>query len=216
MARKKILIVSSAVFVVGIITGVAVVPGFIPFTGSTGTYLDYLDEEELVRNSERIVIAQYVNEDFHVVDMKNAHDNAVLGKITLTVQRFQNIESLKGNAAVGDMTYVAIKSSDSYNLPGGEEIFDRETVPLTVGNNYVVFLREVPPRPEYNGQYGDVVWAYVGEPGIAQIQADSDKLQFKVTERFKDDWDVLPNSDAPFELSKQGILDLVSSEAGAR
>ena len=85
-----------------------------------------------------------------------------------------------------------------------------------MGDNYVMFLREVPSRPEYNGQYGGVIWASVGEPGIAQIQPSSGNLQFKATERYKDEWDVLPDSDAPFELSKQGILDLVSSGSGAK
>ena len=54
-----------------------------------------------------------------MVATKNAYDDAVLGETTLVVQRFENIESLKGNAAVGDMTYIASKSVDLYNLSSG-------------------------------------------------------------------------------------------------
>ena len=208
---KKTIVVCSAIIAIGIVLGMSIVPRFAPFAGSSGVYLDYANEEDLVRNSERIVLGKYIGENVHNVDMKNASDDAVLGKITLTVQQFQNIESLKGSASSGEMTYVAIKSADSYNLPGGgKETFDRETVSLTKGEEYVVFLREIQPRPEYGGQYGDVIWTYVGEPGIAKVQ-DTGNLQFKATDRYKKEWDVLSNSDAPFELSKQEIASIVSS-----
>ncbi len=217
MTRKKMLFVFSAVFVIGTVLGITVISGINPFAGSPGVYLDYLDEKDRVKNSERIVVAKYLGETSHVVDMKNAYDDAVLGEITLNVQKFKNIESLKGDAAIGNMTYVVIKAADSYNLPGGgNELFNRETVSLSTGNDCVVFIRQIPARPEYRGQYGDVVWTYVGEPSIAQIQPSTGNLEFKVTRRFKKDWDVLPSSNAPFELSKQEILTLASSETGTQ
>ncbi len=214
--KRKILVVSGEVVVAGLILGVAVAPSLNLFYGSIGLYMDYFDESDLVENSTRIVVVKYLGEASHVVATKNAYDDAVLGETTLVVQRFENIESLKGNAAVGDMTYIASKSVDLYNLSSGiKGIFNEENVSLSVDEEYVVFLRPVPPRPEYNGQYGDDVWAYLGEPSIAQIQPDTGNFQFKTTKRYRSDRDVLSTSGAPFELSKQEVLELVSSGGAA-
>lgn len=112
------------------------------------------------------------------------------------------------------MTYVSTKSSDSYNLPGGDKkTFDRETVPLSVGDSYVLFLREAPDRPEYEGQYGDVVWAHESQPSISQVDPDTGNLQFKTTKTYRNAVNVLPTSGAPFELSRGEILELVSTGA---
>ena len=92
---------------------------------------------------------------------------------------------------------------------------DIEYVRLSVGEDYVLFLRQIPPRAEYDGQYGDVVWAHESEPSIAQIQSGTGDLQFKTTKRYWSGRDDLSTSGAPFELSKAEILELVSFEAGA-
>ena len=199
----------------GLILGVAVVPSLNPFVHSIGLYMDYLDEKDLVGHSERIVVAKCLGQTSHVVAMKNAYDDAVLGETTLAVQRFENVESLKGNAPVGGMTYVATKVADSYNLPDSTKgIFNKENISLSVGDDYAVFLFQIPARPEYEGAYGEVVWTYANEPSIAVIQPGTGNLQFKVTDRYEDQWDTLPGSNAPFELSKAEILKLVSSEGG--
>ena len=218
MTRKKILIVFGTVFAVCLVLGVILVQGGNPFYQSIGTYLDYLDGEDLVRSSQRIVVAKYHGGKSHEVDMKNAYDDTVIGRIELTVHEFEDIEMLKGSVVPGGMTYVSTKSSDSYKLPGGDKkTFDRETVPLSVGDSYVLFLREAPDRPEYEGQYGDVVWAYAGEPGIAVMQPGTGNMQFKVTKRYRDEYrrSILSGSNAPFELSKQDILRLVEAKDGA-
>ena len=218
MMRKKIFIVFGTVFAVGLILGVAIVQGINPFYGSIGTYLDFINGEDLVRSSQRIVVAKYRGGKSHEVDMKNAYDDTVLGKIELTVHEFEDVETLKGSVVPGGVTYVSTKSSDSYDLLDGEKkTFDRETVPLTIGDDYVLFLREAPNRPEYGGEYGDLIWAYAGEPGIAVMQPGTDNMQFKVTKRYKDEYreSTLAGSNAPFELSKQDILSFVSSGDGA-
>ena len=216
---RKILIISGAVFVAGLILGVAVIPTFKssinPFYHSIGHSADFDDKKDLVEFSERIVVAKYLGQTSHVVAMKNAYDDAVLGETTLAVQRFENVESLKGNAPVGEMTYVATKVADSYNLPDSTKgIFNKENISLSVGDDYAVFLFQIPARPEYKGAYGEVVWTYANEPSIAVIQPGTGNLQFKVTDRYEDQWDTLPGSNAPFELSKAEILKLVSSEGG--
>lgn len=215
MIRNKIVIVFGTVFALGLILGVVVVQGINPFYSSFGTYLDYVDGEDLVRNSQRIVVAEYAGGKSHEVDMKNAYDDTVLGKTKLTVHQFKDTEILKGSVVSGGITYVSTKSADSYDMPGGEKrTFDRETVTLSVGTTYVLFLREAPSRPEYAGQYGDVIWAYAGEPGIAEMQSKTGNMEFKVTNRYRDQYQrsILSSSNAPFALSKQDILRFVSPE----
>ena len=216
--RNKILIVFGSVFALGLILGVVIVRGINPFYGSIGTYLDYVDGEDLVRNSQRIVVAEYGGGTSHEVDMKNAYDDTVIGKTKLTVHQFKDTEILKGSVVSGGITYVSTKSADSYDMPAGEKrTFDRETVTLSVGTTYVLFLREAPNRPEYEGQYGDAIWAYAGEPGIAVMQPGTGNMQFKVTKRYKDQHQrsILSSSNAPFVLSKQDVSRLVSSGSRA-
>ena len=211
---RKIIIISGVVLVVGLILGVAVIPtlksSINPFYHSIGLSSDFDDKKDLVEFSERIVVAKYLGGDTHVIDMKNAYDGTVLGDITLLVRRFENIGSLKGDAKAGDMTYVAVETADS--LFGWKMPNDIEYVQLSVGEDYVLFLREVASLPEFGDQYGDVVWAHEFEPSIAQIQSDTGDLRFKTTKRYRNAMDALSTSGAPFELSEERILALVSTE----
>ena len=207
---RKIIIITGVVVVVALVLGTFLLQRFSPFTQSSGDYASHGDAESLVNRSERIVLAKYLGGDTHVIDRKNAYDGTVLGDITLLVRRFENIGSLKGNAEAGDMTYVAVEAADS--LFGWKMTNGIEYVRLSVDEDYVLFLRQIPPRAEYEGQYGDVVWAHEGEPSIAQIQSGTGDLQFKTTKRYWNTMDVLSTSGAPFELSEEGILALVSTE----
>lgn len=206
---KKRFVFFGTVIAIGIIVGM-VIPRLA--TQTAGSALDYGDANALVNSSERIVLAKYLGETSHKIDRTNASDGSVIGDITIVVRRFENVESLKGEASVGEMTFVAHESADSLDFLGGEKLTSSfEEVSLSKGEKYVLFLRQIPVRPEYNGQYGDVIWAYNGQPSIAKA-LDSGNLQFKVTDRYKREWDVSSNSDAPFELSKQEIISLVSSD----
>ena len=207
---RKTLIISAFVAVIGLVVGTFLLQRFSPFTQSTGDYASHGDAESLVNRSERIVLAKYLGGDTHVIDRKNAYDGTVLGDITLLVRRFEIIGLLKGDAEAGDMTYVAVETADS--LFGWKMPNDIEYVRLSVGEDYVLFLREVPSVPEFEGQYGDVVWAHEFEPSIAQVEPDTGNLQFKTTKRYRKARDVLSSSGAPFELSEDEILALVSTE----
>lgn len=101
MTRKKILIVFGTVFAVCLVLGVILVQGINPFYHSIGTYLDYLDGEDPVRSSQRIVVAKYQGVKSHEVDMKNAYDDTVIGRIELTIHEFEDIETLKGSVVPG-------------------------------------------------------------------------------------------------------------------
>ena len=173
-----------------------------------------------MQKSDRIIVAKFVEEKSHVVDRVNAQDGTVLGDITLAVQKFRNIEALKGDAAADDITYVVSEAADSLDWGDGEKTTNEfERVPLSESEDYVLFLKQIPAKNEYEGNYKDEYeggfWAYVGEPAIAVMQPGTDTFQFKVTDRYKSERDVLRSSNAPFELSKQDVSRLVSSGSGA-
>ena len=207
--RKAITI--SAIVVVFSLTIGAFLLGFNPFTQSSGDYRSYGDAESLVNSSDRIVFVKYLGGKTHVIDRKNAHDGTMLGDITLLVRRFEIIESLKGDAGAGEITYVAVETADS--LFGWKMANSIEYVRLSVGENYLLFLRAIPSRQEYEGQYGGVVWAHEFEPSIAQVDPDTGNLRFKTTTRYQNDRGVLSPSGAPFQLNREEILELVSPEA---
>ncbi len=211
MTKKRLALFGTiiAIGIIGIMVGM-VIPRLT--TQTSGSYRGYGNANGLVGSSDRIVYAKYLSETSHKIDRVNSSDGSVIGDITIVVRSFQNIESLKGNTTTGDMTYVVHETADSLDfLDGGKMTATFDEVPLSKGEDYMLFLRKIPTRPEYNGRYGDGVWAYTGQPSIAKVQDDGN-LQFKATDRFKKGWDVLDDSDAPFELSKQDILTLVSSQ----
>ncbi len=207
---RKAITISTVVVVISLILG-SFLLGFNPFTQSSGDYRSYGDAEALVNSSDRIVFAKYLGGKTHVIDRKNAHDGTVLGDITLLVRRFEIIESLKSDAGAGEITYVAVETADS--LFGWKMANNIEYVRLTVGEDYLLFLRAIPSRQEYEGQYGGVVWAHEFEPSIAQVDLHTGNLRFKTTKRYQNDRDVLSPSGSPFQLNREEILELVSTEA---
>ena len=228
--KKKPLAIFGIVVFVGIILGATFVPSsMVPFnytmghgsphTGS-GSPRDYIDGTTLVQKSDRIIVAKFVEEKSHVIDRVNSHDGTVMGDITLVVQKFRNIEALKGDATADDMTFVVSEAADSLDWEDGKKTTSEfERVPLSESEDYVLFLKQIPAKNEYEGKYKDEYeggfWAYVGEPAIAVMQPGTGTFQFKVTARYKSERDVLRNSNAPFELSKQDVSRLVSSGSGA-
>ena len=225
MKRKPLVIFGIVVFV-GIILGVSFVPSSMipfttvghgsPYTGS-GSARDYIDADTLVHRSDRIIVAKFLEEKSHVID-RTAYDGTVLGDITLVVQKFRNIEAFKGYATTDDMTFVVSEAGDSLDWGDGEKATNEfERVPLSESEDYVLFLKQIPTKNEYEGKYKDEYeggfWAYVGEPAIAVMQPGTGAFQFKATDRYKRKRDVLRNSNAPFDLSKQDVSRLVSSES---
>ena len=225
--KKKPLVIFGIVAFVGIILGLSFVPSSMipfttvghgsPYTGS-GSARDYVEADTLVQKSDRIIVAKFLEEKSHVVD-RTAYDGTVLGDITLVVQKFRNIEALKGDTTTDDMTFVVSEAADSLDWGDGDKTTNEfERVPLSGSEDYVLFLKQIPAKNEYEGKYKDEYeggfWAYVGEPAIAVMQPGTGNFQFKVTDRYKNEWDVL-SSNAPFELSKQDVSRLVSSGSEA-
>ena len=204
----------------GIIVAIFAVMAFIAVTRLLPVHvthddsaLSYDSARDLVSDSERIVLARYLGSESYAVPRTNAYDGVVLGEITLVVQRFVSTESVKGNATAGETVYVVREDSESLNEPdGSKSTHDIASVSLTKDDTYMLFLIEIPSRPQYKGKYGDTVWTYVGEPSIAQVQNGSGNLEFKTTEHYKEVWDILPESGAPFTLTRDNLDTLVAVE----
>ena len=116
---QKAIIISAFAVVICLIL-VAFLLGLNPFVQSSGSLRISASAEELVNNSERIVLAKYLGGRTHVIDRKNAYDGTVLGDITLLVRTFENIEPLKGDAGSGDLTYVAVETAFTLRLENGQ------------------------------------------------------------------------------------------------
>ncbi len=214
MVLRELRVTLCAILLAGVLVGLFLIFLEAACTvTSHGEARNYTHSKSLVNESDSIVFAKYLDEDSHVVDLTNAYDGAVLGELTLSVLKFQNIEALKGHARIGDMTFVVIETAESYNWGWGKSKIER--VKLSKGEDYVIFLRKITDIYGFESRYGDVVWAYVGRPGVAQIEQGTGRLQFKAVavDSYKNLWGVLPaGSYTPFELNKQEILELVSEE----
>ena len=82
-------------------------------------------------------------------------------------------------------------------------------VSLDSGEQYVLFLINRGALEEYPSEYGDTLWVRPGEPGIAQMDSNG-RLTFIATDRYKETIEEeglerASSSDAPFELTKDGI-----------
>ena len=105
--------------------------------------------------------------------------------VTEIYRRFKVVETLKGDAASGDTIFVVFTANFSWKLDDGQWRTEHyEVIPVSSGQEYVLFLKGTPRPDRYPAQYGDTVWGRVGEPSIAVIDP-SGNLIFKSTERFK-------------------------------
>ena len=210
--KRKLGVIFGSMAVVGVVVGALIVLRFMPYGGQSGEWPDYFSADQLVNDSDRIIIARYLDETSYVVPAISAADGLPHGSVTEIVRRFEVIESLKGAIKGGETTYVVVTAGYTQKLHNGRSKFHAyDVIRLSSGQEYVLFLVAFPRRPEFPARYGEVVWARSGEPGIAMMEP-SGNLRFMTTGRFKKEnrsrlRDV---SAAPFELTKEQIRSLVS------
>ena len=198
--------------VVGVVLGTLIVLRLMPYGGESGEWGDYFSADQLVNDSDRIIVARYLDETSYVVPTISAADGLPHGSVTEIVRHFQVIESLKGETRGETTTYVVVTAGYTEEFDSGRSKFHAyDVIRLSSGQEYVLFLVAFPRRPEFPARYGEVVWARPGEPGIAMMEP-SGNLRFMTTGRFKKEnrsrlRDV---SAAPFELTKEQIRSLVS------
>ena len=200
-----------AVVVASLVFGILVAPNFILSGGSEDDWADFTNADTLVNDSDRIIIARYLDESLHVKPENSAATGEEHGSVSHLFRRFEVVESLKGNATVGEITFVAFTTGYTTKLDSGESEFTAfEVVSLVSKQEYALFLYGVPRKDGYPSQYGETLWAISGEPGIATVD-QSGNLSFKSSERYKNGQGLGVNTGAPFILSKDQIRSIMST-----
>lgn len=214
--NHRIVVLFGVTLIAGLVFGVLVAHRFMSTEDSAGLWRDYTSAESLVDASDRIIRARYLDESLHVKPEISAATGQEHGSVSHLFRRFKVVESLKGDATIGEDTYVAFTTGYTTRLDSGDSEFTPfEIVDLSAGEEYLLFLRGTPRREGYPAKYGeDIQWAITGEPGIALMDR-SGSLSFISTDRYKDDQSLGTDSGAPFVLSTEQIQEIVSANQRA-
>lgn len=205
--NKRLIATLGALVVIGVTVGVLSVNLIPQFGGnSEAEWADITTGRQLLSESDRILVAKYVDETTHIIPSISPVTGENTGSVTELYRRFKVVESMKGGGAEGDTIYVVLTQGSTLKTPNMGDITNTyEVVPMTQGESYVLFLAGFPRRSKYPSQYGDTVWTIAGEPGIAQVGTDG-ALVFKASERYKSENGTSGSeSAAPFTLTKDEI-----------
>ena len=153
---------------------------------SLSLWNDYVRAAPLVEQSDRIVLAEYLDSTTHEIPEVSPVDGVAHRSVTEEYRRFRVSDSLKGSAEADEVVYAVWTAGYTEGIGPGEatEFFAYETVTLETGQEYVLFMHSLPVAPGYPTKYGDVVWTIVGEPGVAVVSSEG-RLSFKASERYK-------------------------------
>lgn len=214
MNRTSFAFLGATLVIAGLLIGTLVAPRFLSTTGSVGSWRDYASAESLIGESDRIVVGQYMDEESHVKPEISAATGEEKGSVSHVFRQFRVVETLKGDAAVGDTFFVAFTTGYTTILDNGESEFTSfEVVDVSSGQEYLLFLRGTSRQDGYPVKYGsDIQWAITGEPGMALVgEGEGGDLSFKSTPRYKDEQGLPPEVGAPFALTKEQVRSLASS-----
>lgn len=215
--KGKLIALLGGALIIGILAGIVAVPKMTSTGGTVASWLVHVQADTLVANSDRILVAQFLDDRNEVLDKGTAPDGTHRGSITERYRRFTVVEVLKGEGSVGDEVYLATTDRSSYNYGDGVSSNNEyDVVELTSGKNYVLFVQGV-DRPEgHPAAYGGELWISPGEPYLAEVD-ERGRLTFLATDVYADilsqgDLEPVPGSAAPFELTKDQIGTLVAGE----
>ena len=204
----------------GLLVGALLLPSMNRPSHSLSLWNDYVRAAPLVEQSDRIVLAEYLDSTTHEISEVSPVDGVAHRSVTEEYRRFRVSESLKGSAEADEVVYAVWTAGYTEGIGPGEatEFFAYETVALETGQEYVLFMHSLPVAPGYPTKYGDVVWTIVGEPGVAVVSSEG-RLSFKASERYKNGVDNAGHerpvgSAAPFELTKAELIELIGDGGG--
>ena len=214
--KGKLIAFLGVALAIGILAGIVIVPRMMSSGGATvASWLIHVEAETLVEASDRILVAKFVDDRNETLDQGTAPDGIHKGSITERYRRFTVVEVLKGEGSVGDEVYLATTDRSVHSFGGGvSSDTEYDVVELTNGTEYVLFLRGV-SRPEgHPAKYGEKLWISPGEPCLAQMD-ERGRLTFLATDIYVDllsqgDLEPVPGSAAPFELTKNRIIEMVA------
>ena len=199
----------------GLLVGALLLPSTNRPSHSLSLWNDYVRAAPLVEQSDRIVLAEYLDSTTYEIPEVSPVDGVTHRSVTEEYRRFRVSESLKGSAEADEVVYAVWTAGYTEGIGPGEatEFFAYETVTLETGQEYVLFMHSLPVAPGYPTKYGDVVWSIVGEPGVAIVGSEG-RLSFKASERYKNGVDDGGHerpvgSAAPFELTKAELIELI-------
>ena len=199
----------------GLLVGALLLPSMNRPSHSLSLWNDYVRAAPLVEQSDRIVLAEYLDSTTYEIPEVSPVDGVTHRSVTEEYRRFRVSESLKGSAEADEVVYAVWTAGYTEGIGPGEatEFFAYETVTLETGQEYVLFMHSLPVAPGYPTKYGDVVWTIVGEPGVAIVGSEG-RLSFKASERYKNGVDDGGHerpvgSAAPFELTKAELIELI-------
>ena len=214
--RIKVFLIVAGVVV--IVAGVGAVARWWSLSGSVSDWWVSVEADTLVRFSDHIVIARYMDEEIHPIpDTSTA--GATLPASLVVYRRFEVAETLKGSFARGDVAYLAwhvhyykprLKDEDPEFTPW-------EEISLSPGENYVLFLSRYHGRRAESMDVGIRLWRT--PKGLEVAQTDSEgRLAFQTTRYYQaalEDMGLKPvpgTGGAPFELTVEEIEALVASQ----
>ena len=218
--KGKIAIGLALSVCLGLLVGALLLPSMNRPSHSLSLWNDYVRAAPLVEQSDRIVLAEYLDSTTHEISEVSPVDGVAHRSVTEEYRRFRVSESLKGSAEADEVVYAVWTAGYTEGIGPGEatEFFAYETVTLETGQEYVLFKHSLPVAPGYPTKYGDVVWTIVGEPGVAVVSSEG-RLSFKASERYKNEVDNAGHerpvgSAAPFELTKAELIELIGNGGG--
>ena len=218
--KGKIAIGLALSVCLGLLVGALLLPSMNRPSHSLSLWNDYVRAAPLVEQSDRIVLAEYLDSTTHEIPEVSPVDGVAHRSVTEEYRRFRVSESLKGSAEADEVVYAVWTAGYTEGIGPGEatEFFAYETVTLETGQEYVLFMHSLPVAPGYPTKYGDVVWTIVGEPGVAVVSSEG-RLSFKASERYKNGVDNAGHerpvgSAAPFELTKAELIELIGDGGG--
>ena len=215
--KGKLIALLGGALAIGILAGIVFVPQMMSTGGTVASWLVHVQADTLVETSDRILVAQFLDDRTEVLDKGTAPDGTHKGSITERYRRFTVVEVIKGEGSVGDEVYLATTDRSSYNYGDGvPSNTEYDVVELTTGTDYVLFVRGVNRPKGHPAAYGEKLWISPGEPYLAEVD-ERGRLTFLATDVYADilsqgDFEPVPGSAAPFELTKDQIRKLVAGE----
>lgn len=212
--RNKLIALLGMAAILGILAGLMVIPRMMWGGGSVASWLIHVEAGTLVERSDRILIANYADDQKENILKGTDADGESKGSISERFRQFTVVEVLKGGGSADDTLYVVTTESSKLRFADGKSAdSDYEVLGLKDDVDYVLFLKGVNRPDGYPVDYGDVLWTSPGEPNIAEIGSDG-KLSFLATQVYRDmiaDAGLTPvsGSAAPFALTKADIKRMV-------
>jgi hypothetical protein len=210
MKIKPLTFVIALAAVVGTAIGIAAAVGgdrSSQSARSDGDWPDYSNLNELIRDSDAVVLVRVEEERDVVTDESARGDPSVKSRTVERVRTLSIVDAYKGAFTKGSrITSVTTVSAE----PGGDrKKLSYDIASVHVGETYVMFLRAVPRPAKLPSDLPETLYIRTGEPGQATLNGD--ELMFIAPRRFTESMEerglhpAVAGSDAPFRATLEEL-----------